>query len=299
MTYSLNNGPSTFWTNADQSLNGLVVSDGLHMVMLRTSASMRVLLRSTEDLFTNAAPRLAGSPIVIVNGNFYDVTLAGRRDAFLFNDGAEPAETTPLGRLINRGVVIGGMPQSQMFHFGKVNLPFVGPQQQSAPPIPPSPTYFSGFGLAPTSILGQSVVASIGGAGPLIINGLQYGNGNHYRAGAPGATPVTGAPPAASQPFLTQRNNNTFISANGLPVGTGKTVLAANNARGRLLVCVQENGTSGQRLSYIRDRLVALGFDQAVFLDGSDSSCLWHGGSWRISPGEYKDETNTIGIAFG
>jgi hypothetical protein len=39
-------------------------------------------------------------------------------------------------------------------------------------------------------------------------------------------------------------------------------------------------------LAFIRDRLFDLGFDQAVFLDGSDSSCLWHGGRWHVSPGE-------------
>lgn len=299
MTYSILSGPATFWRTADQELDVLVASDSLHMVMMRSTANMRVILRVTEDRFTNVAPGLAGSPIVIINGNYYDVTSAGKRDAFFFNDGAEPSETTPEGRLVNNGRLIGGTIRRQMFHFGKTTDPFVGPP----PPIPlraplPLPRYFSGFGPAPTRVNGRTVVSTIGGAGPLIIDGLRYGVGNLYRAGAPANAPAAGAPPAAAQNFLTQRNNNTFRSANGLPPASGKTILAACSSRARVLVCVQEDGSAGQRLDHIRDRLFSLGFDHAVFLDGSNSSCIWFGGRWIVRPHEYKDETNTIGVAF-
>ena len=57
--------------------------------------------------------------------------------------------------------------------------------------------------------------------------------------------------------------------------------------------------TRREATRWIRDRLAALDFDEGVFLDGSDSSCMWHGGSWQIMPAHAKNITNTIGVAFG
>ena len=99
--------------------------------------------------------------------------------------------------------------------------------------------------------------------------------------------------------FLTQRSNNTYRSLATAGDSKGKAMLAVHSAQDRLLVMVQQDGTSGIALNRVRDRLVALGFDHAVFLDGSDSACLWHQGSWVVMPGSNKNETNTIGLSFG
>jgi len=295
MSYSIEQGPTTFWLNAERNFRGLVQRDGLHMVLLSMDAPMRVLLRNTERLFTDAAPRLAGSPTVIINGNFYDVTRLGLLDAFSGGDPVDPDATTPLGRLVNQGTVIGGSTQTQMFYLAQVTTPLIGP---------PAPgqvcycaySYETGFGAAPVR---SGVQAAIGGLGPMIIGGLKYGDGNLYRVGAPSPAPESGKPPEAARPFLIQRNNKTYTSAAAHPPGTGKTIVAVCSYRARLLIVVQADGSSGQRLDHVRDRLFDLGFDHAVFFDGSDSSCLWHGGSWRIMPGSDKNETNTVGLAFG
>lgn len=306
MTYSLRMSTANFWINANAFVGRLRVSDSLHMILLQSSARMSVIRRNTTEYFTHAAPRLAGSARVIINGNFYALTRSGQWSAVTGSDPVDPAETTSLGRLVDNEVAIGGVVSRQMFNFAQVRRsqtpgPLLRPEP--LPCVAPLTTcpdsyayeYQANFGPAPT---GAWVQSAIGGLGPLVIQGLKYGNGNRYRAGAPGSPPATGAPPANAQPFLTQRNNNTFISAAGRSVSTGKTILASSSEKEKILIIVQEDGSSGQRLDHIRDRLFDLSFDNAVFLDGSDSSCLWFGGSWRIRPGNSKNETINSGVAF-
>lgn len=265
------------------------------MVMLSAADPMRVLLRTRERLFTDDAVAQAGGAKVIVNGNMYDVTRAGIADALIGSDPVAASETTPLGQVVHHGTVLGGTAQANLFHFAQNSVALVGP------PAPGEARYTAlmyqaGFGPAPSH---ANVKSAIGGAGPLIVDGLKFGDGNRYRAGATGSRPATGRPPVAARPFLTQRNNNTYIAFANRGAPVGKTIVASSYNRGRLLVLVQEDGTSGHLLDHIRDRLFDLEFDNAVFLDGSDSSCLWHGGSWQVAPGSNKNETNTVGIAFG
>lgn len=293
MTYSLFMDPVPFWGAVNASRDALVHRDSLSMVAMSAARAMNVILRTTEELFTVAAPRIAGGAArVIVNGNFYDLTSSGMMDAMVGHDPVAANETTPLGQIIERGSLAGGASAAQMFYWAQVTL--------SGPPAPGQTqasmrAYESGFGDPPQA---PTVREALGGLGPMIIRGLRYGDGNRYRPGAP-ATPATGQPPAASLPYLIQRNNNTFVSAAQRPRATGKTILGYAPDRDTILVVVQQDGSSGQTLETIRDRLFELSFTDAVFLDGSDSSCLWFDGSWRIMPGEDKDETNTIGVAFG
>jgi hypothetical protein len=157
-------------------------------------------------------------------------------------------------------------------------------------------TFESGAGDPPLS---GATWSAIGGVGPLIIGGLKYGAGNLYKAGAPAGAPSAGAPPPAAAPYLTQRNNATFTSVEARPVPTGKTILASHTANQRLLIAVQGHGkTPGMNYTTIRDRLAALGFDHAVFLDGSDSAFMAVGGRMLSTPGENKDEAMVVGLGF-
>lgn len=296
MPFSLTQGPTTFWRNANANLNTLVAQNGLQMVMLSAQEQMTVLLRNAEQLFTDWAAANSGSAKVIINGHYYDITTAGYRDAMWGSDPIEPSETIPLGRLVNRYRQIGGSAQRQMFHLAQLNR-FVGPVRAGRNPPLGTLEYETGFGAAPTDA--RTVHAAIGGLGPIIIGGLAYGTRNRYRSGVPSGAPTSGPPGAAAQPFLTQRSNNTYRSLAGSGNSKGKAMLAVHSTQDRLLVMIQEDGTSGIALNTVRDRLVALGFDHAVFLDGSDSACLWHNGRWVVRPGSNKNETNTIGLAFG
>jgi hypothetical protein len=48
----------------------------------------------------------------------------------------------------------------------------------------------------------------------------------------------------------------------------------------------------------VKAGLMVAGCDNAVFLDGSDSSMLSAGGILEVRPGQRKDDTNAIGLAF-
>jgi len=284
MTISLSS--STFWKDISGKSGTLQKDGALRYVVLSHSANMKIIRRTREELFSATVNREGAGMAVVVNGNYYDVSTAGKMDALAGSDPVPATATTVEGRLISNGGLLAGRSAPQMFYFAQQAMPFVGNIQS---------TYTTGFGdPQPTGGL-----TAIGGVGPLIIGGLHYGIGNRYKSGAPAGAPAAGAPSAAAQPFLTQRNNNTFKASENLNPATGKTILASCTAKQMLLVGVQEHGaTPGIRHSQIRDRLAALGFDHAVFLDGSDSSMMMVKGTWVVRPGSNKDETNVVGVGF-
>ena len=289
MTITLGN-PS-FWTLVNRSL-GTVQHDrnlSLRYVVLDFRAEMRVILRTREELFTTTVNREGARARVVVNGNYYDVGFWGQLDAAIGSDPVDPSHTIVEGRLISRGAIIGGSSEPQMFYFAQMRTP-AGRY-----------SYTSAFGDPPAGAgLGNSTVqAAIGGAGPLIVGGLNYGVRNAYRPGVPPGAPARGQPPPAAAPYLVQRSNDTFRSMQREPRGTGKTILAAATGQQRIMVAIQPHGApSGTLHDFLRDRLAARGFDHAVFLDGSDSSMMMVNGHWVEQPGSNKDETNVVGVAF-
>jgi exopolysaccharide biosynthesis protein len=69
--------------------------------------------------------------------------------------------------------------------------------------------------------------------------------------------------------------------------------------RNRLLVGLQEHGTTpGMKISQLAYDLLNLGFDDAVFLDGSDSATLMVDGKMIVSPAERKDNAIVVGVGF-
>ena len=51
-------------------------------------------------------------------------------------------------------------------------------------------------------------------------------------------------------------------------------------------------------LTKFRDKLIRAGFDNAIFLDGSNSSMLMVEGIFYSSQAASKDKTNIVGIGF-
>jgi hypothetical protein len=145
------------------------------------------------------------------------------------------------------------------------------------------------------------LLAAIGGIGPLIIRSLRYGVGNQYKPGAPKDTaePGIGQPPDAAVPYLIQRNNETFRSANARPPTTGKTILAYSSENRMLLVAVQPDGAGpGETHGSLALALAQRGFDSAVFFDGSTSATLMVDGKLEVAPAKVKDDSIDVGVGF-
>lgn len=262
------------------SSSKIYVDGDLYYVVMAGKTRMRIMLRTKDEYFSTFVDREAVNlgMDVVINGNFYDINKTSKFWAVM-GTSSDASNTTPEGFLIESQAVIGGISRPNHFYVAQLM----------------GPIWTFGFGDPGSS----RTLSAIGGLGPLIINGLNYGDGNLYKAGAPANAPTTGAPPAAAASFLIQRNNETFKDANNKGAAVGKTVIAYAPVADKLVVLIQPNGAStGITLEDLRDKLAAVGVNSAVFLDGSDSSMLWVNGIWQISPGSRKNHTNTIGVAF-
>lgn len=287
-----------------------VYQDGdLLYLILESATRMQVFLRTQTEMFTDFVDREAG-PLglsVVINGIQYSIS-TGSATYRMGSDPRPASETSPDGLLIDSQRGIGGRSAPQMFYMTCGTGPGYGYAcGQGDPPLsvtinPAVLAPLAGaainsmqFGYNPlpgvvTAVLlanqpPQTVrtLSAVGGVGPLVINGLKYGDGNKYKAGASDSAPDTGQPPAADAPYLTQRNNNTYISLAKRGASTGKTVLAYSTAHRKLVVLIQPDGaSSGIAVDDLRDKLADAGCDNAVFLDGSNSTCLKVGGrGWK------------------
>jgi hypothetical protein len=279
----------TFWAEVAPLLGTLQSDGALDYVVLDHGTRMQIIQRKTSATMTSVVSAAAAGLKVVVNGNMFKAgTIAKAWAAAGSADNA--SDTTPLGRLIDKGAYIGGSSSPLMFYFAQITVPPAS--AGTGGPL----SFQAGAGDPPMT---PDVQAAVGGVGPLIIAGLGYGSSNAFAPGAPGSPPATGAPPPDDVPFLRQRSNATFADIERRPAATGKTILASCWAQRKLIVIVQPDGAGGG-VSYtdIRDRLAKLWVDQAVFLDGSDSAFLWAGGRFAARPGTYKDDLDTIAIGF-
>jgi hypothetical protein len=251
-------------------------------MVFSAESRMSILLRTADELFTDFVDREAKARglDVVVNGNYYDVTMTGKGFAFFGTTAGKGDRTTPLGQLIQNQAFIGGTSRPNHFYVSQT----VGPLHD----------YDFGFGDAPVTGTG----AAIGGVGPMIIKGLKYGDGNVYMPGtAPGA-PTTGDP-GANAGNLIQRNNETFKDFNSMGPRRGKTVIAYSSSADKVVVVHQPEGAAtGITLEDLRDKLIDVGADNAIFLDGGNSALLFANFLWYTKPGDNKNTTNTIGVAF-
>jgi len=145
----------------------------------------------------------------------------------------------------------------------------------------------------------QNVDAAIGGAGPLILNGLPYGKINRYKAGVTQGRKL-GQPTPENVKNLTQRSNATFTAFtkhNAAP-RTGITAIAHNVKKKKLVVMVHPDNSGDLSLPTLRKKLLSIGCDNAIFLDGSNSSLLMVEGKFIARPAPSKNKTNVVGIGF-
>ena len=291
-----------FWgsvvaTNARESRAGRLAFylDGdLRYVALQPPPGMRIVRRTAEELFGTTVSRVVAAENlrVAINGNMFDVSTTGGIDVWWGHDPVPAGKTSPIGRVVVGGRVIDGRSEPDRFHVA-YNVTWAAP----LPAVHYHPTYRFGQGDPPTGTGGADM--ALGGLGPIIIGGLQYGAGNLYRTGVPAGAPVAGPVPPHYLPFLVQRNSSHYISFQGRGASVGKVAVAINRTQDILLILVQSHGgSSGMTLDSLRDKLVATGCEDAVFGDGSDSVMLVAGGMTLIAQGEDKEEATTIGLGF-
>jgi hypothetical protein len=279
-----------FFTKVIRGVNagggvGHFIDGDVQYAAMSLDCEMKVVLRTAEELFetTAVAAQRRLKLDVLINGNYYDVSKAGLMDAFVGHDPVAAAETTPKGLLVDGGKIVAGTPEPERFF-----IAFKG-----AITVPEGPFLF-GKGNPPTN-----VPAALGGLGPMVLAGLKFGVGNQYNAGAPPTAPAIGDPPPDAAPFLIQRNNNNYVSLKKLGPAKGKVVVATSTADRTLLAIVQPDGAAtGIDLDALRDKLVAVGVDNAVFLDGSNSAMLMVKSALLIRQDQDKDETNVVGLGF-
>ncbi len=259
-----------------------VYTDGdVYYVVMSDQTRMRVLLRTKDEYFTTFVDREAVSlgVEVVVNGNLYSINRTSKFWAAL-GDSSAGDNTSPEGFLIESQAILDGDSRPQSFFVAQATNGLKWKFGSGDPPV-------------------SGTISAVGGLGPLIINGLKFGDGNVYKPGASAAAPTTGTPSAADEKFLIQRNNNTFKSLQSRGPQTGKTVIAYASAAKKVLAVHQPDGAStGIDLATLRDKLADVGVDNAVFLDGSDSAMLWVNRIWYTKPGSRKDHTNTVGVSF-
>lgn len=74
--------------------------------------------------------------------------------------------------------------------------------------------------------------------------------------------------------------------------------IAHSKREKKLALFVHPDHSGDLPLSTLRNKLVSAGFDNAIFLDGSDSSMLMVESNMIASPGASKNKTNNVGIGF-
>jgi hypothetical protein len=242
-------------------------SEGGVTILAMKDPQPSIVRAGGKTTLTEAAKTQGAQPgnDIIVNTSFYDAPLGG-----YLTDGG-----TPVGQVVQDGKVIAGKSEPDRFYAAWT----------------PSGVKFGKGDPPPDSTVG------FGGAVPLIINNLPYGDGNQYDSTTPEGAPKTGDPAAQYASHLTQRNSNGFKSQQERAAGTGKVIIGYDRDTGTQYVIVQKDGASpGKKMSEIRDALVKLGVDDAVSFDGSDSATLVRDDQVAVKPGDRKNDDMPFGL---
>lgn len=281
-----NNG---FWNNVESQMNlksYLFAKDGsLLYVVFNDTVKMEPFVRTQEVMFetTALAATKAKDYLATINAQVYDISPAGMMDYAIGDDAVAPSNITHEGVAVLSKKVIAGRAAPLNFYIAN---------SQSNPSS--SKPYSFGFGAAPTN-----VSAAIGGAGPIIINGLPYGTINRYKTGSPQGRKI-GQPTPENEKNLTQRSNATFtaFTKHDAAPRTGITAIAHNSKKKKLIVMVHPDNSGDLPLQTLRSKLQAIGCDNAIFLDGSNSSILMVEGEFYARAASSKNKTNNVGIGF-
>lgn len=230
-------GSGNFWEQIESKNNAkgyTFLKDGsLHYVVFDDRVKMEPFVRTTEIMFSAKAVNASRSNgyLTLINAQFYDLNARGYIDYGIGDDPVHPAGILPEGLTVLGNKIVAGRSAPLCFFIANV--------------ISASTKYQFGFGAAPTHADG-----AIGGAGPIIVNGLPYGKTNLYSAGKPQGR-LIGEPSKVNAKNLIQRSNATygsFMEHDSAP-RTGMTVIAHHSKKKKLGVFVKPDNSSGLSLS--------------------------------------------------
>ena len=124
---------------------------------------------------------------------------------------------------------------------------------------------------------------------PVMINGLQYGEKNIWKANTPGsiAQNETGPVSAENMKWLDQKSSTGYGLQNSIDVG--KTILGYNSSKNVWTIVSQQNGVEGMSMDMIKSSLIKAGFDNIMSFDGSSSSTLIKDQTILTKPADYKN----------
>lgn len=256
-------------------------SGGTHIVAGAGGIEMVMLVRSKRELFTDFIDREAKAQGLhaVVNGSFIDLSFAAKVSATVRSGPLDPADSAPVGQVIQSGKMLAGASSSGKFHFSQNTCG--------------KNSFTAGLGNPPTTSC-----SAIGGIAPIVVAGMAYGAENKYKAGVPAGAPFTGDVDAKFLPFLFQKSNAMYAGVLARGGLVGKTAVGFSDSAQSLLVLSQEDGASGFDANGIRTLMLGAKMTNAVFLDCSDSATLHYGGKFLVKPGPAKDRFLTIAVGF-
>ena len=256
------------------------MNDGDVQYVFMRAPTPHVVLRDASESFTEAAIQFdtAAAHEVVINAELFGGSYA---PAMLSpqNPSSYPLE----GQVHVNGQVVMGRSSPGTF--------YVGYDAERSPD--PSGDWYFGLGDPPPSDV------AFGGAKPMIINGLPYGDTNKYIPGAPAGLPLTGDPGTGNRRYLAQRSNSGFTALDRLGADVGLVAMGLDADLDIMVIAVQPDGAkNGKTLSALRDAFVRMGLENAVAWDGSTSATLVVDSRKVVQPARYKNNSIPVGIGF-
>jgi hypothetical protein len=138
--------------------------------------------------------------------------------------------------------------------------------------------------------------------GATTVAGYQVGRGNPQTAARQPRAAFGGLGPVLRGGVPVSPLGSWAQSVYDRDVGVGRGIIGIDRDRGLVLLVVQEHSsfmpTNSMRMPDLRRRIQAMGVDDAVFVDGSNSVSLFAGGGWAVTPALVKDEAMDFAVGF-
>ena len=142
----------------------------------------------------------------------------------------------------------------------------------------------------------SNAYTGIEGLGPLIIDGLKYGEVNKYSSQSLVNPVLKGEPKASHRQYLIQRSAYKFQTLN-TSNNKGKAGFGILE-NGSIVIIIEEDNTAKLTYYQFRDLFIARNCIHALACDGSDSVFLYYNQNWIIEASLIKNNTQTSGIGF-
>lgn len=251
------------------------IENNTYFVRLQ-NVTMRFVLRQSYQKFLQATKDFPQHDFSINTQMFDRKSTVDYLSAGYSNNPSSTDLYTPQGYNIANGKIVSGRSADQTYYLAKNK----------------DHQWEAGFGDVP-----KDAIWGIGGATPLIVEGLKFGETNIFKADAPERVTKVGRSgwiDPSDWKYLEQKSNGVYVGQNSSMVG--KTILGINSKTNEFIIVSQQDDKQGYTLDQIRDRLAKQGYNNVVAFDGSTSSTLVENGKPLVSPDKRKNNTITSGV---